>query len=102
LARRAIDDGFGQRDRDRVAYRAVLAGDVLVGEDDVHLRAVLLVLVRTAGEVDHLVAFDAAGARIDRVRPDGGQVVEVEGEDFPAFRASHANFDPVLARVNVR
>src|SRR5256885_16843892 len=82
-----------------MADGAVLAGDVLVREYHVQLRAVLLVLVRTAGEVHHLVAFDAAGARIHGIRTDRGQVVEIEGQDLAGFRNSHSYFCPVFPCV---
>ena len=84
-----------------MADRAVLAGDVLVGKDDVQLRAVFLVLVRPAGQVDHLVALDAAGARIHRVRADGREIVKVEGEDFSCFCDRYFYVDPVFPRMDV-
>ncbi len=101
LRRGEIDDPLGERGGNRVADRAVLAGHVLVGEDDVQLRAVLPVRVRPAGQVDHLVALDPAGARVDRVRPDCGQVVEVEREDLPVLAACEPHLRAVLARMNV-
>ena len=85
-----------------MADRAVLAGDVLVREHHIRAALVLLVLVGAAGEVDHLVAFDAAGARVDRVRADRGQVVQLERENFPCLCASQANACAMLARVDVR
>ena len=101
LLRGEVDDALGQRHCDRVADRAVLAGDVLVGEDDVQLRPVVLVLVGAAGQVDHLVALDAAGARVDRVGADGREVVEVEGEDLAGLGGRQAHLDLVLPRMDV-
>ena len=40
------------------------------------LGAIVLVPVRAADQVHHLVAFDRAGAREHRVRADAGQVVD--------------------------
>jgi len=62
--------------------------------------AVLLVRVGTTGEVHDLVALDAARARVHRVRPDRGQVVELERQDLPSFR-QRAHLRAVLARVDV-
>ena len=101
LLRGEIDDALGDCHSDRMADAAILAGDVLVGEHHVHLRAVLLVLIRAAGEVDHLVAFDAAGARIDRIGADGGEVPQVEREDLALFGARHAHARLVFARMDV-
>ena len=101
LLGREIDDALGEGDGDRMAHRAVLAGDVLVGEHHVHLRPVLLVLVRAAREIDHLVALDPAGAGIDRVRTDGGEIPEIEGENFTFPGARDPDPRLVLAGVDV-
>ena len=101
LLRRQVDDALGERHRDRMADRAVLAGDVLVGEDDVHLRAVLLVPVGPAGEVHHLVALDAARARVDRVRADRGEIVQLKGQNFSRPGNGNPDFRSMLPRVNV-
>ena len=69
------------RDRDRMADRAVLAHHVLVLEHDARLRAVVRAGVRAAGQVDDLVGLDAAGARIDRIGADAGEIVDLEGGD---------------------
>src|SRR5262249_41505691 len=50
---------------------------------------------------DHLIAFDAARARVDRVGADGGEVVELEGQDLAFPVAGYADFRLVLARVDV-
>ena len=50
-----------------MAYCAVLTGDILVGEDHIQFGFVVLVFVGAARQVDHLVAFNAAGAGVDRV-----------------------------------
>jgi hypothetical protein len=65
------------------------------------LRPVLLVLVRPAGQVDDLVAFDAAGAREHAERADAGQVVDLEGQDLAGPRGRDARADAVLARMDV-
>ena len=51
-----VDQSLGHRDRDRMADRAVLAHHVLVLEHHAGAGAVVLVPIRRAGQVDHLVA----------------------------------------------
>ena len=81
LRRRQIDQAFRHRDRDRMADRAVLAHHVLVLEHDARARAIVRAGVGPADEIDDLVGLDAAGARIDRIGADAGEVVDLEGGD---------------------
>ena len=96
-----IDQALGDGRRDRVADRAVLAGRHLVLEHDRGLGAVVGEVVGAAHQVDDLVAFHRAGAGIDRVGADAGQVVDVEGGDAPLRVDGHAALDAVVARVDV-
>ena len=97
----AVDQRLGDRAGDRMADAAVLAGRRLVLEHHVELGAVVLVAVRAAGQVDDLVALDAAGARKHRVRADAGQVVDLEGEDLAVGARRDARLDAVLAGMDV-
>ena len=71
-----LGDGRG----DRVADGAVLAGGRLVLQHHRGLGAVVGKVVGPADQVHHLVAFDRAGARIDRIGADAREVVDVDGE----------------------
>ncbi len=84
-----------------MADAAVLAGRGLVLEHDLELGTVVLVLVRPAGQVDDLVALDAAGAREHAEGADAGQVVDLEAEDLAVLRGRDARLDAVLARMDV-
>jgi hypothetical protein len=96
-----IDDALRQCHRNGMADGPVLASHVLVREHGVHAGAILLVLVRPAGQVHDLVAFDAARARIDGVRTDRSEIVQVEGEDFAVLGAGEPQCRLVLARMDV-
>ncbi len=96
-----VDQPFGHCRRDRVTDRAVLAHHVLVGEHDARLGAIVRAGVGPAGEIDDLVGLDAAGARIDRVGADAGQVVDLERGDRAVFLDADLRFDAVIAGVNV-
>jgi hypothetical protein len=84
-----------------VAHTAVLAGRRLVLEHHVELGAVVLVLVGTTHQVDHLVAFDRAGAGEHGVRADAGEVIHIEAEDLAVTIDRNACLDVVVARVDV-
>ena len=96
-----IDQPFGHRHRDRMADRAVLAHDVLVLEHHARLRAIVRAGVRAAGEVDDLVGLDAAGARIDRIGADAGQIVDLEGGDGAVLADADLGLDAVVAGMDV-
>ncbi len=84
-----------------MADGAVLAHDILVLQHDAGAGAVVRAGVRAAGEVDDLVGFNAAGARIDRVRPDAGQVVDRERGNGAVLLHADARLDAVIAGMNV-
>ena len=69
------------RGRDRMADRAVLAHHVLVLEHDARAGAIVRAGVGPAGQVHDLVGLDARGARIDRIRPDAGEIVDLPRGD---------------------
>src|SRR5262249_13183746 len=76
-----FDEPLGHRGRDRMTDGAILAHDVLVLEHDARAGTVVRADVRPAGEVDDLVGLDAGCARIDRVRADAGEVVDLPAGD---------------------
>ena len=96
-----LDQAFGHRHRDRVADRAVLAHDVFVLEHHARLRPIVAACVGAAGQVDDLVGLDAAGARIDRVGTNAGQVVDLEGGDGAVVLDADLGLDAVVAGVDV-
>ena len=101
LRRGEIDQTLGDRGRDRVADGAVLAHDVLVLENDAGAGAIVRAGVGPAGEIDDLVRLDAAGARIDRIGADAGQVVDRESGDGAVALDADPRLDPMVARVDV-
>ena len=101
LRRGEIDQAFGHRDRDRMPDRAVLAHDVLVLEHHARAGAVVRAGIGPAGEVDDLIGLDAAGARIDRIGADAGEVVDLEGGDGAVLPDADLALHAMVARVNV-
>ena len=101
FARGELDQPFGHRRRDRMADGAVLAHHVLVLEHYARPRPVIRAGVGTAHQVDDLVRLDAAGARIDRIRADAGEIVDLERGDAAVVLDPDPRLDPVIARVNV-
>ena len=92
---REIDQAFRHRTRDGMADGAVLAHHVLVLEDDAGPRAIILCDVGTAYEVDDLIGFDRAGARIHGIGSDTREIVDLECGD----RAIPFDADLALAAV---
>ena len=84
-----------------MADGAVLAHDILILEHDAGAGAVIRTGVRAADEIDDLVGLDAAGSRIDRIRPDAGQIVDREGGDGAVALDADFRFDAMIARVDV-
>ena len=99
--RRELDQAFGDMGRDRMADGAVLAHHVLVLEDDAGLGAVVRTGVGAADEVHDLVRLDAAGARIDRIGADAGEVVDLPGGDGAGAGDADPRFDAMVAGMNV-
>ncbi len=96
-----FDQAFGHRHRDRMADRAVLAHDILVGEDHAGLGAVVGAGIGPAGEVDDLVGLDARGARIDRVGADAGEIVDLERGNRAVLHDADLGLDAMVAGMNV-
>ena len=96
-----VHETLGDRHGDGMAHRAILAGRGLVLEDDRRLRAVVGKVVGAAAEVHHLVALDGRGAGIDRIGPDAGPVVDVDGEDLSLRIHRDLRLDLVVAGVDV-
>ena len=101
LGRGEFDQAFGHRHRDRMTDRAVLAHHVLVLEHHARLRAIVRTGVGPAGEIDDLVGLDAAGARIDRIGADAGEVVDLERGDDAVLVDADLGLDAVVAGVDV-
>ncbi len=62
-----------------MADRAVLAHHVLILEHHPRARAIIRAGIGAADQIDHLIGLDAAGARIDRIGADAGEIVDLEG-----------------------
>ena len=101
LHRGKLDQAFGHRGGDRMADGAVLAHDVLVLEHDAGTGAIVRAGVRPADQVDDLIGLDAAGARIDRIRPDAGEIVDLERGDGAVFLDADARLDAMVAGMDV-
>src|SRR3989449_4540061 len=99
---RLVDHMLRHRDRDRMTHGAVLAHHVLVLQDDRTFRAVFLVLVRPAGEIEDLVALDPGRSREHRVRSDAGEIVDLEGRHIAVAVDGELRLHAVVARVDVR
>src|SRR6267142_4020687 len=78
-----------------MADRAVLAHHVLVLEHHARPRAIILRHIGTADQIDDLVSLDRAGARIHRVGPDAGEIVDLESRNG----AVALDADPALAAM---
>jgi hypothetical protein len=82
--------------------RAILAHHVLVLEDNPRSRTTVPSDIGPADEIDDLIGFDRAGARIHRIGADPGEIVDLERPD----RAVALDADPPLAamvtRVDIR
>ena len=96
-----LDQSLRHRGRDRMADGAVLAHDILVLEHHARAGAVVRAGIRPAGEVDDLVGLDARGARIDRVRTDAGEVVDLPGGDGAVVLDADLRFHAVVAGMDV-
>src|SRR6516225_10632608 len=76
-----LDQSLSHRSRNGVADGTVLAHDILVLEHHARAGAIVWAGIRTAGEIDDLIGFDAGGARIDRIGADAGEVIDLPGGD---------------------
>ena len=81
--------------------RAVLAHDILVLEHDAGAGAIVRAGIGTADEIDDLIGLDARRARINRIGPDAGQIVDLEGGNRAVFLHADAGFDAMIAGMNV-
>ncbi len=84
-----------------MADRAILAHHVLVLEHDAGARAIVLRHIRAANEVDDLVGFDGAGARIHRIGTDAGEIVDLERRDGAVALDADPSLAAMIAGVNV-
>ncbi len=84
-----------------MADGAVLAHHVAIGEGDAGAGAIVWRLIGTADEIDDLIGFDRAGARIHRIGADRRQIVDLEGEDVALPVDGDAALAAMVAGVNV-
>ena len=96
-----LDQPFRHRHRDRVTDRAVLAHDIFILEHNACLRAVVWAFIGPAREVDDLIGLDTAGARINRIGTDAGQIVDFKSGDSAILADADLRFDAMIARVDV-
>ena len=99
--RRHVDHPLGDRECNRMTDRAILAHLHLVLKHHLQIGAIVLEAIRCADQPEHLIAFDDAGARIGRERPDRGDVIDIHADDG-AFRIErHAGAHAMIAGMNV-
>ncbi len=84
-----------------MADGAVLAHHVLVLEHDAGAGAIIRAGIGAADQIDDLVGLDAAGARIDRIRPDPGQIVDGKSRDRAVALDADLGVDAMIAGVDV-
>ncbi len=97
-----VNQSFRDRACNRMPHAAILAGDVLVLENDAGSRPVIFRGVRSTDQIDDLIGFDGAGARIHRIGADAGDVVDLECVDRAVLADTDTRLADVIARVNVR
>ncbi|OIQ63242.1 hypothetical protein GALL_552170 [mine drainage metagenome] len=98
---REINQTFGHRARDGMADRAVLAHDIFILEHDAGAGAIILRHIGTADQIDDLVGFDGAGARIHRIRTDAREIVDLEGRDGPVALDPDPPLAAMVAGMNI-
>ncbi len=84
-----------------MADGAVLAHHVLVLKHDAGAGAVVRTGVGAADQIDDLVRLDAAGARIDRIGSDAGQIVDLERGDGAVALHADLRLDAMVAGMDV-
>src|SRR5260370_29286789 len=84
-----------------MADGAILAHHSFVLEYDASPRAIILRHIRPANQIDHLVRLDSASARIHRIRPDAGEIVDLERRDRPVSLDPDPPLAAMAAGVNV-
>ena len=84
-----------------MADRAVLAHHILVLEHDPRPRAIILVGVGAADEIDDLVGLDRAGARIHRIGSDAGEIVDLERGDGAVALDADLALAAVIAGMDI-
>ena len=99
---REINQTFGHRTRDGMADRAVLAHDILVLEHNAGAGAIILRHIGPADQIDDLVGFDGAGARVHRIGTDACEIVDLERHDGPVALDADPSPTAVVAGMNIR
>ena len=80
---------------------AVLAHDVLVLEHDARAGTIILGDIRPADQIDDLIGLDRAGARIHRIGPDAGEVVDLERRDGAVALDADLSLAAMVARMDI-
>ena len=101
LHRGKLDETFGHRGRNRMADGAVLAHDILVLEHHAGAGAIIRAGVGPADQIDDLIGLDAAGSWVHRIRPDAGQIVDLERGDRAVLLDADARLDAMVAGMDV-
>ena len=84
-----------------MADASILAHDIFVLEHDAGSRAIIPGGILAADQIDDLVGFDRAGARIHRIRPDAGEIVDLERRDGAVALDADPPLAAVIAGMNV-
>src|SRR6266516_7718491 len=95
-----LNQPLGDRGRNRMADRTILAHDILVLKHDPRTGAVVGADVRPPGEVDDLVRLDARRARVNRVRADAGEIIDFPGGDGTVVLDADLGFDAMIAGMD--
>src|SRR5690349_1164791 len=80
---------------------AVLARHVLVLKNNTRLGPIILGDIRASDEVHDLIRFDRAGARIHRIRPNAGEVINLERQDRAVAPDADLALAPMVASVDI-
>ena len=70
--------------------------------DDTGPRAVVPGHIGAADEIDDLVGFDGAGARIHRIGSDAGEIVDLERRDHPVAPDADPSPAAMVAGMDIR
>ena len=101
LLRCQVHQRLSHRTGDGMTHAAVLAGGGFVLKHHVEPGAVVLVLVRATHQIDHLIAFNGAGAREHGIRTNAGEVLHVKAQNFTVTVDRDAGLDVVVAGMDV-
>ncbi len=96
-----FDEALGHRSGNWMANGSVLTHDIFILKNNARLRTIVRAGIWATDKIDDLVGFDAARAWVDRIGPNSGQIVDLEGGDCAVLADSDFCLDTMVARVNV-